>query len=71
MITETYSKEVEIKKKKVTITLEFPCTVDQKKAQEFGHMLKTVYLDNIQKEASLRAQGENCKNEPEEGRSRE
>ncbi|MGN0426715.1 MAG: hypothetical protein ACI4F0_02845 [Agathobacter sp.] len=71
MNTETYSKEVEIKKKKVTITLEFPGIVDQKKAQEFGHMLKTVYLDNIQKKAFLQAPGENCKNELEEGRCRE
>lgn len=46
---ETYSEEVEIGKKKVRITLEFPCTVDPKDAQKFEHMLKDVYMNNLQK----------------------
>lgn len=46
---ETYSKEVELRKKKVKITLEFPCTADPKDTDRFEHMLKEVYLDKIQK----------------------
>lgn len=46
---ETYSEELEIGKKKVRITLEFPCTVDPKDADRFEHMLKEVYLNKIQK----------------------
>lgn len=46
---ETYSKEVEIGKKKVRITLEFPYTVEPKDAERFEHMLKEVYLNKIQK----------------------
>lgn len=46
---ETYSKEVEIGKKIVRITLEFPHTVDPKDANRFEHMLKKVYLNKIQK----------------------
>ena len=46
---ETYSEEVEIGKKKVRITLEFPCTVDPKDADRFEHMLKDVYMNNLQK----------------------
>lgn len=46
---ETYSKEVELGKKKVKITLEFPCTADPKDTDRFEHMLKEVYLDKIQK----------------------
>lgn len=46
---ETYSKEIEIGKKKVRITLEFPYTVDPKEADRFEHMLKEVYLNKIQK----------------------
>lgn len=46
---KTYSEELEIGKKKVRITLEFPCTVDPKDAQKFEHMLKDVYLNKIQK----------------------
>lgn len=46
---ETYSEELEIGKKKVKITLEFPYTVDPKDADRFEHMLKEVYLNKIQK----------------------
>lgn len=46
---DTYSKEVEIGKKKVRITLEFPCTVDPKDSDRFEHMLKEVYLNKLQK----------------------
>ncbi|MGN0366992.1 MAG: hypothetical protein ACI4E5_13805 [Suilimivivens sp.] len=46
---ETYSEELEIGKKKVRITLEFPRTVDPKDADRFEHMLKEVYLNKIQK----------------------
>lgn len=46
---ETYSEEVEIGKKKVKITLEFPCTVDPRDAERFERMLKEVYLNQIQK----------------------
>ena len=46
---ETYSEELEIGKKKVRITLEFPYTVDPRDAQKFEHMLKEVYLNKIQK----------------------
>lgn len=46
---ETYSEEVQIGKKKVRITLEFPYTVDPKDADRFEHMLKEVYLNKIQK----------------------
>ena len=46
---ETYSEEVEIGKKKVRITLEFPYTVDPKDADRFEHMLKDVYMNNLQK----------------------
>lgn len=55
---ETYSEEVEIGKKKVRITLEFPYTVDPKDADRFEHMLKEVYLNKIQKgslQSSLQA----------------
>lgn len=45
---ETYSEELEIGKKKVKITLEFPYTVDPKDADRFEHMLKEVYLNKIQ-----------------------
>lgn len=46
---ETYSKEIEIGKKKVKITLEFPCTVEPKDADRFERMLKEVYLNKIQR----------------------
>ena len=46
---ETYSTEIEMKKKKVKITLEFPYTVDPKDADRFEHMLKEIYMDQIQK----------------------
>lgn len=46
---ETYSEEVEIGKKKVRITLEFPYTVAPKDADRFEHMLKEVYLNKLQK----------------------
>lgn len=46
---ETYSQELEIGKKKVKITIEFPYTVDPKDADRFEHMLKVVYLNRIQK----------------------
>ena len=46
---ETYSEEVEIGKKKVKITIEFPYTVDPRDADRFEHMLKEVYLNKIQK----------------------
>lgn len=45
---ETYSKEVEIGKKKVKITLEFPYTVDTKDADRFEHMLKDIYMNKLQ-----------------------
>ena len=45
---DTYSKEAELGKKKVKITLEFPHTVDPKDADRFEHMLKAVYLNKIQ-----------------------
>lgn len=46
---ETYSEELEIGKKKVRITLEFPYTVDPKDADRFEHMLKDVYMNKLQK----------------------
>lgn len=46
---ETYSEELEIGKKKVKITLEFPYTVDPKDADRFEHMLKDVYMNKLQK----------------------
>lgn len=46
---ETYSEEVEIGKKKVRITFEFPYTVEPKDAERFEYMLKEVYLNKIQK----------------------
>lgn len=46
---ETYSEELEIGKKKVRITLEFPYTVDPKDADRFEHMVKDVYMNNLQK----------------------
>ncbi|MGN0342499.1 MAG: hypothetical protein ACI4DO_06880 [Roseburia sp.] len=49
MDMETYSEEVEIGKKRVKITLEFPFTVDPKDADRFEHMLKEIYLNKIQK----------------------
>ena len=55
---ETYSKEVEIGKKKVRITLEFPYTVDPSDAVRFEHMLKEIYLNKIKKgsvQSSLKA----------------
>lgn len=55
---ETYSKEIEIGKKKVKITLEFPCTVEPKDADRFERMLKEVYLNKIQRgslQSSLQA----------------
>lgn len=55
---ETYSEEVEIGKKKVKITLEFPYTVDPKDADRFEHMLKEIYLNKIKKgsvQSSLKA----------------
>lgn len=45
---ETYSTEIEIKKRKVKATLEFPCTVDPKDADRFEHMLKEIYMNQIQ-----------------------
>lgn len=47
MDVDIYSEELEIKKKKVRITLEFPCTVDPKDADRFEHMLKDIYLNQI------------------------
>jgi hypothetical protein len=44
---ETYSEELEVNKKKVKITLEFPYTVDPKDAKRFEHMLKSLYLNKI------------------------
>ena len=46
---ETYSKEVELGKKKVKLTIKFPCAADPKDTDRFEHMLKEVYLDKIQK----------------------
>lgn len=45
---ETYSEELEIGKKKVRITLEFPYTVDPKDINFFEHMIKEVYLNKMQ-----------------------
>ena len=45
---ETYSQEIVQGDKKVQITLEFPYTVDTKDADRFEHMLKEVYLNEIQ-----------------------
>ena len=45
---ETYSQEIVQGDKKVHITLEFPYTVDTKDADRFEHMLKEVYLNEIQ-----------------------
>lgn len=45
---EIYSEELEIGKKKVRITLEFPCTVESKDINFFEHMLKEVYLNKMQ-----------------------
>lgn len=47
---ETHSQELEVGKKKVKITIEFPCTVDPKDADRFEHMLKEIYMNKIQKE---------------------
>lgn len=44
---ETYSKKIEIGKKKVKITLEFPHTVAPKDADRFVRMLKEIYLNKI------------------------
>ena len=44
---ETYSEEVEVGKKKVKITLEFPYTVDPSDAARFEYMLKEIYLNKI------------------------
>lgn len=46
---DTYSEEVEIGKKKVKITLEFPYATDPKDVDRIEHMLKEVYLNKIQK----------------------
>lgn len=46
---ETYSEEVEVEKKKVKITLEFPYTVDPKDADRFEHMLKEIYWNKLKK----------------------
>ena len=45
---ETYSEELEIGKKKVKITIDFPYTVDPRDAERFEHMLKEIYLNKIQ-----------------------
>ena len=45
---ETYSTEIEIKRKKIKVTLEFPCTVDPKDADRFEHILKEIYMNQIQ-----------------------
>ena len=42
---ETYSEELEIGKKKVKITIDFPYTVDPRDAERFEHMLKEIYLN--------------------------
>ena len=55
---ETYSEEVEIGKKKVKITLEFPYTVDPKDAYRFEHMLREIYWNKFKKgsvQSSLKA----------------
>lgn len=43
-----YSTEIEMKKKKVKVTLEFPCTVDPKDTDRFEHLLKEIYMNQIQ-----------------------
>ena len=47
---ETCSQELEVsKKKKIKITLEFPYAVDPRDAKQFEYMLKSIYLNKIQK----------------------
>lgn len=57
MNLDAYSEELEIGKKKVRITLEFPYTVDPKDADRFEHMLKEVYMNKIQKGSLRNSQG--------------
>lgn len=45
---ETHSKEIEQGKKKLKITLEFPCTVDPKDAERFEKNLRQIYISKIQ-----------------------
>ena len=45
----TYTEELQINKKKVKLTLEFPHTVDPRDAARFEHMLKEIYLNKIKK----------------------
>lgn len=63
---DTYSEELEIGKKKVRITLEFPYTVDPKDADRFEHMIKEVYLNKIQK-GSLQSDSQATSFQPQEG----
>lgn len=44
---EAYSEEVEIGKKKVNITVEFPYTADTNEKEGLEFMLKEIYLDKI------------------------
>lgn len=46
---ETCLEELEVGKKKVKITIEFPYTVDPRDAKRLEHMLKEIYMDKIQK----------------------
>lgn len=45
---ETYLKEIELGKKKLKITLEFPRTADPKAAEHFEKNLRQIYISKIQ-----------------------
>lgn len=50
---EAYSKELELGKKKVKITLEFPYTADKKNAERFERNLRQIYLNKIIQTVSI------------------
>jgi hypothetical protein len=45
---ETYSEEIEVGRKTVKLTVQFPSTVDSKDANQFEQMLKSLCLRKIQ-----------------------
>lgn len=45
---ETYSEEIEVGKKTVKLTVQFPSTVDSKDANQFEQMLKSLCLRKIE-----------------------
>ena len=45
---EAYSKEIEQGKRKLKITLEFPCTADPKDTERFEKNLRQIYISKIQ-----------------------